>query len=41
MLVEMGYMINATEDKQLRTPGYQDKIVQGLAQAIVDLLRTS
>ena len=40
ILVEMGFMSNPTEDKQLRTPAYQDKIVQGLVQAIVEFLRT-
>ena len=40
ILVEMGFMSNPTEDKQLRTPAYQDKIVQGLVLAIVEFLRT-
>ncbi len=33
-------MSNPTEDKQLRTAAYQDKIVQGLVQTIIDFLRT-
>ena len=40
ILVEMGFMSNPTEDKQLRTAAYQDKIVQGLVMAIVEFLRT-
>lgn len=40
ILVEMGFMSNATEDKRLRTAAYQDKIVQGLVQGIVEFLRT-
>jgi N-acetylmuramoyl-L-alanine amidase len=40
VLVEMGFMSNASEDKQLRSSAYQDKIVQGFVAAVVDYLRT-
>jgi N-acetylmuramoyl-L-alanine amidase len=36
LLVEMGHMTNPTEDKKLGTGAYQDKIVQGLVQGIID-----
>jgi N-acetylmuramoyl-L-alanine amidase len=39
-LVEMGYMTNAAEDKLLESAAYQDKIVQGLVNGIVEFLRT-
>ena len=37
-LVEMGFMTNAAEDKQLESGTYQDKIVRGLTKGIVDFL---
>jgi N-acetylmuramoyl-L-alanine amidase len=40
-LVEMGYMTNAAEDKQLESGAYQDKIVRGLVNGIVEFLRTT
>jgi len=40
-LVEMGFMTNASEDKQLESDTYQDKIVQGLVNGIVEFLRTT
>jgi N-acetylmuramoyl-L-alanine amidase len=39
-LIEMGFMTNAAEDKQLESGTYQDKIVQGLVNGIVEFLRT-
>ena len=39
-LVEMGYMTNAAEDKLLESGTYQDKIVQGLVNGIIEFLRT-
>ena len=41
VLVEMGFMTNADEDKLLESDMYQDKIVQGLVNGIVDYLRTT
>jgi N-acetylmuramoyl-L-alanine amidase len=38
-LVEMGFMTNAAEDKLLESGTYQDKIVQGLVNGIVEFLR--
>jgi N-acetylmuramoyl-L-alanine amidase len=38
VLVEMGFMTNAAEDKLLESGAYQDKIVQGLVNGIVDFL---
>lgn len=38
VLPELGYMTNATEDRLLATEAYRDKIVQGLARAIVEFL---
>jgi N-acetylmuramoyl-L-alanine amidase len=40
VLVEMGFMSNAAEDRQLRSGAYQDKIVQGFVAAVVEYLRT-
>ena len=40
VLVEMGFMTNAAEDKQLESDTYQDRIVQGLVDGIVEFLRT-
>jgi N-acetylmuramoyl-L-alanine amidase len=40
VLVEMGYMTNAAEDKLLESQAYQDKIVQGMVNGIVEFLRT-
>jgi N-acetylmuramoyl-L-alanine amidase len=40
VLVEMGFMTNAAEDKLLESAAYQDKIVQGLVKGIVDFLGT-
>jgi N-acetylmuramoyl-L-alanine amidase len=40
-LPEIGYMTNRTEDALLATPEYQDKIVAGLTQAILDYLGAS
>lgn len=34
ILVEMGYMSNAKEDKKLSTPGYQYKLAEGMAEGI-------
>jgi N-acetylmuramoyl-L-alanine amidase len=34
ILVEMGYSSNATEDKLLNSPAYQEKIVKGLINGI-------
>jgi N-acetylmuramoyl-L-alanine amidase len=39
-LVEMGYMTNAAEDKLLESTAYQDKLVQGLVNGIVEFLGT-
>jgi N-acetylmuramoyl-L-alanine amidase len=41
VLVEMGFMTNAAEDKLLESAAYQDKIVQGLVKGIVDFLGTT
>jgi N-acetylmuramoyl-L-alanine amidase len=41
VLMEMGFMTNAAEDKQLESGTYQDKIVQGLVNGIVEFLRTT
>jgi N-acetylmuramoyl-L-alanine amidase len=40
-LPEIGYMTNRTEDALLATPDYQDKIVAGLTQAILNYLGAS
>jgi N-acetylmuramoyl-L-alanine amidase len=40
ILVEMGFMTNPTEDKQLRSDAYQDKLVQGFVQGIIDSLKS-
>jgi N-acetylmuramoyl-L-alanine amidase len=40
-LVEMGFMTNPAEDKQLESDAYQDKIVEGLVNGIVEFLRTT
>lgn len=40
VLVEMGFMTNPDEDRLLRSEAYQDKIVQGLVDGIVEFLRT-
>ena len=39
-LVEMGYMTNAAEDRLLESGAYQDKIVQGLVNGIIEFLKT-
>ena len=41
VLVEMGFMTNAAESKLLETHAYQDRIVQGLVDGIVEFLRTT
>lgn len=41
VLAEIGFMTNPEEDRLLATPSYQDKIVQGLAQAILAFLGVS
>jgi N-acetylmuramoyl-L-alanine amidase len=38
VLVEMGFMTNQTEDKLLESGAYQDKIVRGLVNGIVEFL---
>jgi N-acetylmuramoyl-L-alanine amidase len=38
VLVEMGFMTNAAEDKLLESGAYQDRIVQGLVNGIVEFL---
>jgi N-acetylmuramoyl-L-alanine amidase len=38
VLVEMGFMTNRSEDKLLESGAYQDKIVQGLVNGIVEFL---
>jgi N-acetylmuramoyl-L-alanine amidase len=38
VLVEMGFMTNATEDRRLATSAYQGKIAKGLARGIGDYL---
>jgi N-acetylmuramoyl-L-alanine amidase len=40
VLVEMGFMSNAAEDKRLRSSEYQDKLVQGFVAAVVEYLTT-
>ncbi len=40
ILIEMGFMTNAAEDKLLESDRYQDKIVQGLVDGIVEYLKT-
>jgi N-acetylmuramoyl-L-alanine amidase len=40
VLVEMGFMTNAAEDRLLESGAYQDKIVRGLVDGIVEFLRT-
>lgn len=38
IIPEIGFMTNEAEDRLLATPAYQDKIVQGLAKAILSFL---
>lgn len=40
VLVEMGFMSNATEDRALNTDAYQTKLARGLADGIVQYLRS-
>ena len=40
VLVEMGFMSNAAEDRALNTDAYQDKLARGLADGIVEYLRS-
>jgi N-acetylmuramoyl-L-alanine amidase len=40
VLVEMGFMSNASEDRALNTDAYQDKLARGLADGIVEYLRS-
>jgi N-acetylmuramoyl-L-alanine amidase len=40
VLVEMGFMSNPAEDKLLESGTYQDKMVQGLVNGIIEFLRT-
>lgn len=40
-LVEMGFMSNAAEDKRLESGAYQDLIVRGLINGIVEFLSTN
>jgi N-acetylmuramoyl-L-alanine amidase len=39
VLVEMGFMTNAAEDRLLESGTYQDRIVQGLVEGIIEFLR--
>jgi N-acetylmuramoyl-L-alanine amidase len=41
ILPEIGLMTNRAEDALLATDDYQDKIVQGLTEAILDFLGVS
>ncbi len=41
IIPEIGFMTNAAEDKLLATAAYQDKIVKGLARAILSYLGVS
>jgi N-acetylmuramoyl-L-alanine amidase len=38
IIPEVGFMTNAAEDRALATNAYQDKIVKGLTQAILEFL---
>ena len=38
-LVEMGYMTNMEEDLLLSNPEYQRRLVEGMAQGIVQMAR--
>ena len=38
VLVEMGYMTNPAEDEKLNDPAYQEKLVLGIAEGIMDYL---
>ena len=40
VLVEMGFMSNRAEDKALTTGSYQQKLAVGLANGVVDYLKT-
>lgn len=40
VLVEMGFMSNAAEDRLLTTPAYQQKLADGMAAGIIDYLAT-
>ncbi len=40
VLVEMGFMSNAAEDKKLGTAEYQQKLAMGMADGIVEYLKT-
>ena len=40
VLVEMGYMTNPDEDKKLNDPLYQEQIVLGIAEALIDYFET-
>jgi N-acetylmuramoyl-L-alanine amidase len=40
ILAELGHMTNPAEDRRLATASYQDKIVQGLVDAILEYLKT-
>lgn len=41
ILVEMGFMTNAAEDRKMATAAYQQKIVAGLTQGVLQYLRVN
>jgi N-acetylmuramoyl-L-alanine amidase len=40
VIVEMGMMSNPAEDAKLTDPGYQGKLAQGMANGVMDYLRS-